>query len=131
MFENDFFNFDTEKPTEEERYEQLKQICFKDGNEYIVPNRFQQLKLFNLALYLEKLADKSGGDTAVIMPSIGYHGTVVMFVDELIFKNNEDIVSFAKQVSNCKEFSFDMGMNNKLRISFEVPYVYNKRRSSI
>ena len=36
MFENGFFDFNSEKPTEEERYEQLKQICFKDGNEYIV-----------------------------------------------------------------------------------------------
>lgn len=131
MFENGFFDFNSEKPTEEERYEQLKQICFKDGNEYIVPNRFQQLKLFNLALFLDKLADESGGDIAVVMPSVGYHGTVIMFVPELKFKRNEEIVRFAKQISCCKEFSFDMGVNNKLRFSFEVPYVYNKRRSNI
>ena len=106
-----------------------KSILNENGYEYF-PNQMQQLKFSALVKFIKDKAETSGNAEVLPIEIIPREMCGYLEADFAWFSLNgeEEVEKFNKLLSYCSAFSACQTADGKTRLSFTVPYLFNRKK---
>lgn len=110
-----------------EAYEE--EMASRDNSDYEV-NEGQMSKLLDAYKFFLELAHRGGGrvEELQLEPKQEFAGITAYFV--VFDVSGEDLKRFAEIVGNCSAFGMDTTSDDEVCISFNIPEVFQKRKSA-